>query len=189
VVGQASIRQCTQGACQGWGTMRSRLPVNGREACNMALMTRNGTGGSRRAPWPRVEFVGTRVEPQPPKLWAYADSTDAGIGGNRTGLAKLAETLNRGAGRLHLEAPTFGAHGVLAMSSIEITACDGLIVVSSSGDVLRVEGDSTRLREVIAGTIENMLRAPDGAFMHAHLEPREYQGFARSSSSLVISKE
>jgi hypothetical protein len=75
------------------------------------------------------------------------------------------------------------------MSSIEVTACDGLIVVSSFGGVLRVEGDSVSLREVIAGTIENMLRAPDGAFTLAHLEPQEWQGFARSSLSLVFSKE
>lgn len=126
---------------------------------------------------------------QPPRLRAYADGDSVEIVGNRTGLTKLADMLNRGSGALHLDRPTFFAPGVLAVSSIEITAIDGLIVVSKSGDVVRLEGDLERLRGIIAGTIENMIRAPDGSFLHAHLEPREYQGFARSSLSLEISKE
>ena len=132
--------------------------------------------------------AGEKAPVQPLRLWAYADAESVEVVGNRTGLTMLADTLLRGIGELPLDGPTFSAPGALAMSSIEITAVDGLIVVSTSGDVLRIEGDLERLQS-IAGTIGNMLRAPSGAFLHAHLEPREYQGFARSSLSLEISKE
>jgi hypothetical protein len=71
------------------------------------------------------------------------------------------------------------------MSALEITATDGLIVVSRYQALLRIEGELELLRS-IARTVEKML---EGAFGRAHFEPCEYQGLARSSLSLEIAVE
>ncbi len=79
------------------------------------------------------------MEQQSSQLRAYVGSDSVEIVGNPTGLSTLVDALRRGSGRLHLDEPTFYGRGVSAMATIEITACDGLLVVSSVGDVLRIE--------------------------------------------------
>jgi len=134
-------------------------------------------------------MVGNSTEQHPSQLRAYVDSESAEIMGNPAGLATLVDAARRGTGELHLDEPTFFGRGVSAMATIEINACEGLIVVSSVGDVLRIEGSLDRLQTVIAGGVANMLRAPTGTFKTIHLDARLWQGFATSSLNLVIFKE
>jgi hypothetical protein len=132
----------------------------------------------------------TRGEGQLPRLSAVTDSTaSVDIVGNWSGLTALVNALRTGNARTTLDRPDFDyGPGIVVMSVLEILASEGLIVFSSHGTLLRIEGALEHLQGPLGGSIANMLAAPIGVFESCHFEPVEYQGLAKSSLSVVISK-